>query len=55
MLTVAGLHVPVIPFCDEVGNVGAVPPEHIPTAGPKLNVGVTRGMTFTLNVKGVAH
>ena len=53
MLTVAGAHVPVIPFVDVVGKVGAVAPEHI--AAMALNVGVMFGLTVTVNVVVVAH
>jgi hypothetical protein len=55
LLTVAGLHVPVIPFADVAGNVGAAPPIQIVCAVPKLNVGVIFGLTVTLNVAVVAH
>lgn len=37
LLTVAGLHVPVIPLVDVVSNAGAIPPVHI--AGNGANVG----------------
>jgi hypothetical protein len=55
LLTVAGLHVPVILLVDVVGNVGTVPPEQIARAVPKLNVGVMFGFTVTVNVAVVAH
>jgi hypothetical protein len=55
LLTVAGLHVPVILLVDVVGNVGTVPPEQIANAVPKLNVGVMFGFTVTVNVAGTAH
>ena len=38
LLTVAGLHAPVIPFVDVVGNTGAALPEHI--GATAANVGV---------------
>jgi hypothetical protein len=55
LLTVAGLHVPVILLVDVVGNVGTVPPEQIARAVPKLNAGVMFGFTVTVNVAVVAH
>ena len=39
LLTTAGLHVPVMPLVEVVGNVGAVDPEQ--NAGIAANVGVT--------------
>ena len=55
LLTVAGLHVPVMPLLDVVGNVGAVAPAQMLTLVPKLNVGVIFGLTVTVNVCVVAH
>ena len=55
LLIVAGLHVPVIPLPDVVGKAGAVAPLHILKVVPKLNVGVTFGVTVTVNVCVVAH
>ena len=55
MLTVAGLHVPVIPFVDVVGNAGTVDPIQMEALVPKLNVGVSIGLTVTVNVCVVAH
>ena len=55
MSTVDGLHVPVILLVDVVGSVGTVPPEHIVSVVPKLNVGVTLGVTITVNVTGKAQ
>jgi hypothetical protein len=55
LLTVDGLHVPVIPLSDVVGKVGTVPPLQIVNEVPKLNVGVILGLTVTLNVVVVAH
>ncbi len=49
---IAGDQVPVIPFVEEVGSVN-VPPEQMGAIG--LNVGVTDGLTVTLNVAVVAH
>ena len=51
----AGLHVPVMPFVDVVGNVGTDPPAQIVKLVPKLNVGVMFGLTVTVNVYGNAH
>ena len=50
-----GLHVPVILLVDVVGSVGTVPPAHTVKVVPKLNVGVTLGVTVTENVVGNAH
>ncbi len=55
VLTVAGLHVPVIPLLDVFGNTGTVPASQIVSVVPKLNVGVTIGFTVTVNVCVVAH
>ena len=55
LLTTDGLHVPVIPLLDVVGNNGTVPPEQIVSVVPKLNVGVTIGLTVTVKVVVVAH
>jgi hypothetical protein len=46
--TVAGLHVPVMPLAEVVGNAGTVPPSQIVRLVPKLNVGVILGFTVTL-------
>ena len=53
MLTTAGDQVPVIPFVDIVGNVGAIEPEQIGATAAKF--GVTLGFTVTVNVVIVAH
>ena len=53
MLTVAGLHVPVILFVEVVGNVGAVAPEQIGSI--TSNVGVMLGVTVMFKVVVVAH
>ena len=53
LLTVEGLHVPVTPLLDVVGNAGAVAPLQI-LAG-MLNVGVVLGVTVTFTVAGKAH
>ena len=55
MSTDEGLHVPVIPLVDVVGNEGAVPFAHIVSDVPKVNVGIIFGFTVTVNVAGVAH
>jgi hypothetical protein len=55
LLTVAGLHVPVMLLVDVVGNAGTVPPEQMLSVAPKLNVGVMFGATVTVNVVGNAH
>ena len=55
MSTVDGVHVPLIALSDVVGSVGTVPPAHIVSVVPKLNVGVTLGVTVTENVVGKAH
>ena len=51
--TIAGFHVPVIPFEEVVGNTGATEPGHI--AGITANVGFTGGFTVTVIVAVVAH
>jgi hypothetical protein len=48
LLTTEGFHVPVIPLLDVVGNAGTVPPEQIDKVVPKVNVGVTFGVTVTV-------
>jgi hypothetical protein len=55
LLTVAGLHEPVIPLTEVVGKEGTDPPEHMVSEVPKLNVGVTLGLTVTLKLVVVAH
>src|SRR5215204_1872534 len=55
LITTAGLHVPVIPFNDILGKVGTAPPAQIFNDVPKLNVGVVRGITFTVIVIGIPH
>jgi hypothetical protein len=53
VLIVAGLHVPVMPLFDVVGNVGAV---LFWQSGPiAVNVGVICGLMVTLRVAVVAH
>ena len=55
MSTVDELHDPVILLVDVVGSDGTVPPAHIVSVVPKLNVGVTLGVTVTVNVVDTAH
>ena len=49
----AGVHVPVIPLSDVVGNGANIVPEQIAATG--LNVGVIAGLTVTVNVVVLAH
>ena len=51
--TVAGDHVPVMPFVEVVGKMGAIPPVQI--AGIGLNVGVILGVTVIILLKIVAQ
>ena len=44
-----------MPLVDVVGKAGTVPPAQIVRLVPKLNVGVTFGLTVTVNVVDVAH
>ena len=53
MLTVAGLHVPVMLLVDVVGSVGSVASEQIGAIGS--NIGTTFGLTVTFKVVVVAH
>jgi hypothetical protein len=53
LLTVEGLHVPVTPLLDVVGNTGAVAPLQIVVV--ILNTGTVFGVTVTLIVIGNAH
>ena len=55
MSTTDGLHVPLTLLPDVVGSVGTDPPAHIVRLVPKLNVGVTFGVTLTVKVAGKAH
>ena len=48
LLTIAGVHVPVIPFVDVNGNTGATDPEQIGATAAK--VGVTFGVTVISKV-----
>ena len=53
LLTVAGLHVPLIPLLDVAGSTGAADPLHIGAIG--LKVGVILELTVTVAVVVVAH
>jgi hypothetical protein len=53
LLTVAGLHVPVIPLLEVTGNTGAGAPLHIGAIAVK--VGTTFGLTVTVNVAVLAQ
>src|SRR6185295_19520267 len=53
--TTAGLHVPVIPLVEVLGNTGTVVPVQIDWKVPKLNVGFTIGFTVTVYTNGVTH
>jgi hypothetical protein len=53
LLTVAGDHVPVIPFVDVVGKTGATNP--LQKAGIAAKVGVVLLLTVMFNVVVVAH
>jgi hypothetical protein len=48
VLLSAGVHVPVIPLFDVVGNAASVAPEHI--GATAVNVGVACGLTVIVNV-----
>ena len=53
LLTVAGLHVPVILLVDVVGSTGAVVPEQMGAIAS--NVGAMFGLTVMFKVVVVAH
>ena len=53
--TTAGFHEPVMLLSEVAGNVGTEPPPQIVSELPKLNVGITVGLTVTVNVVVVAH
>ena len=53
LLTVAGLHVPLIPLLDVAGSTGVADPLHIGAIG--LKVGVILELTVTVAVVVVAH
>ena len=45
MLTVDGLHVPLMPLVEVLGKAGTAPPEQMVKEVPKVNVGTTLGLT----------
>jgi hypothetical protein len=49
----AGLHIPVMPFNDVVGNAFKTSPLQMGATG--VNVGITFGLTVIINVAIVAH
>ena len=53
VLSSAGVHVPVIPLVDVVGNGDKAAPEQI--GATELNIGVTFGLTVIVRVAVVAH
>ncbi len=53
LLTVAGLHVPVMPFVDVIGNTGATAPVQIGFTAAK--VGIMLELTVTSNEVVAAH
>ena len=53
MLTVAGLHVPIMPLVEVVGSMGAAVPLQI--GAMALKAGVMSGLTVTVSVVPVAH
>jgi hypothetical protein len=55
LLITAGVHTPVIPFVEVVGNTGGVAPAQIEIVGPILKTGVMIGFTVNENVVGRAH
>ena len=55
LLTTAGLQVPAIPFEELLGKAGTVPPWQTANTVPKLNVGVTLGITVTVITEDNPH
>ncbi len=55
MLTVAGFQVPLILLVDVFGKAGATPSWQMANTVPKLNVGVTLGITVTFIVEDNPH
>ena len=51
----AGLQVPVTPLSDVAGSAGMVLPSQAVKLVPKAKVGVSIGLTVTVNVVAVAH
>ena len=46
---------PVIPLLEVVGKPGTLPPAHIVSELPKLNVGAMFGLIVTVRVVDVVH
>lgn len=55
LLTTVGFQVPVMPLSDVVGKRGGVELLQMVSAVPKLNTGVTFGLTVTVKLAPVAH
>ena len=55
LLTVAGAHVPVMPFEEVFGKAGTASPLQIVSEVPNENSGVALGFTVTVNVTAGAH
>ena len=56
LLTTEGFHESVKLLSDVDGRFGTVPPAHIVKLLPKLNTGITFGVTVTVNITGpVTH
>ena len=56
MLTMAGFHVPAIPFVDILGKFGIISSSaQTVSVVPKLNVGVIFSVTVTVKTMGDAH
>lgn len=53
--TMEGFHTPVIPSVDVLVSMGTVPPAQMVNDVPKLKLGVTFGLTVSVNVVVVAH
>ncbi len=53
VLIAGGFQIPIIPFKDVVGNIGAVSPTQ--RAGIELNAGVTKGFTVIVIGITLAH
>ena|SRR6476620_7606149 len=55
LLTTAGVQAPLMPLLEVAGKTGTAEPEHITCAVPKLKVGVSMGLTVTLNLTVLIH
>ena len=55
MLTIAGLHTPLMPLPDVAGNTGTLPPAQTANDVPKLKVGTIFGVTVIVKFVVVAH